>query len=115
MDGVACISRRKVYYCVGRFEGGQTLTVDDVGPGRPSTATCIEVKEHIDQRVQAQRAYRQLNHSLAYNTLSWKFDIPTIKIHYPTRSIHIRFLNDYVHKIQLKCPLFQKLNKEPTN
>jgi len=53
MDGVACISRRKVYYCVGRFEGGQTLTVDDVGPGRPSTATCIEVKEHIDQRVQA--------------------------------------------------------------
>jgi len=55
-----------------------------------------------------------ITHSLN-NTISWKFDTPTIEIHYPTRSTHIRILNDYVRTIQLKCPLFEKLNKKPTN
>jgi hypothetical protein len=44
------MSQRKVHEWVERFKGGRT-SVDNERSGWPSTVTCFEVKQQIDQRI----------------------------------------------------------------
>jgi len=47
--GDKCRSHREVYTWVEIFKG--RTSVDDKGPQRPLSVTCIQVIEHIDQRI----------------------------------------------------------------
>jgi hypothetical protein len=40
---------------VERFKGGRTSVADDARSGRPSTVTCVQVKEQVDQRIRDNR------------------------------------------------------------